>query len=388
MEQPEPDYYSERITQIYSERITQIEKCVLHGKRPRNLGCNARISAHGSIIRDPLVRVRTSGGGSGIGWSSMDEAEALPLLGQELGRLFTLPEGCTEMGKPLDLVFWDLYARMAGMPLYRLLGSRGSREVELYDGSIYIDDLEADDDQARAIFAGVVRAGWDSGYRNFKIKIGRGARWMATAEGLARDELVVRTVREAAGPDAKIMIDANMGNTLNTAIDLLSACADVGIYWFEEPFAEDPALNQALKKFLVENGFDTLVADGEFSPPPYFFDLVKDGWIDVVQHDFRALGLTWWRATSAEIEPWGARCAPHCWGSYVERYCHAHFAASIPNFELLEGDQAYMPGLIAEDWKIDDGKLRVPDTPGSGFDVEPDVWESGVADREGFRLSV
>ena len=42
----------------------------------------------------------------------------------------------------MDLVLWDLAARLMDLPLYRLLGARGSRTVELYDGSIYIDDLE------------------------------------------------------------------------------------------------------------------------------------------------------------------------------------------------------------------------------------------------------
>ena len=67
-----------------------------------------------------------------------------------------------------------------------------------------------------------------------------------------------------------------------------SACADAGIYWFEEPFGEDPALNADLKQFIRERGYATLVADGESGPPPpTFFAMVEAGDIDVVQHDFR-----------------------------------------------------------------------------------------------------
>ena len=97
------------------------------------------------------------------------------------------------------------------------------------------------------------------------------------------------------------MIDANMGNTLNRAKALLDICADVGIYWFEEPFAEDRPLNQDLKEYLVEQGWDTLIADGEFAPPPSFFSMVEEGLIDVVQHDFRLSGLTWWRSAAADL---------------------------------------------------------------------------------------
>ena len=376
----------EQLSTIASERIDLIEKCVLPGRRPRQLGCNARVSVHGNIVRDQVVRVRTSGGGMGIGWSGIAAEQAAGLAGRKVGELFSLPEGTNQAGRPIDLPLWDLCARLAGLPLYRLLGPRGSREVEVYDGSIYIDDLELGDAGARELYARQVQSGWDAGYRNFKIKVGRGARWMPPAEGLARDALVIRTVREAAGPDAKILIDANMGNTLNTARELLAETADARLYWFEEPFAEDLPLNQALKEFIIENGWNTLVADGEFHPPPYFFDLVEAGWIDVVQQDFHQYGLTWWRAVSARLEGCAARCAPHTWGSYVERFTHAHFAASIPNFDLLEAEPAELPGLVADHWKMDGGRLLVPDTPGAGFDIEEGVWKRAVKEN-GFSLA-
>ena len=371
-----------------SERITAIDKVTLHGKRPRAIGCNARIGTHGADVKDPVVRIHTESGAVGVGWSRIDRQTAEPLLGQRIDELFQLPDGCFEAGRDIDLCIWDLVARLAGFPLYKLLGARGSREVELYDGSIYIDDLEATDDEALQLFHEEVRSGQQYGYRNFKIKIGRGARWMPIAEGLDRDVLVIHAVREAAGPDAKILIDANMGTTLNIAREILRRCADVGIYWFEEPFAEDAAINQALKEFIRENDYDTLVADGEFAPPPNYFNIVEQGWIDVVQHDFHSYGLSWWRHTADHIEPWGALCAPHTWGSIIERYTHAHFAASIPNYSLLEAAPADMPGIVLDGWEMRHGKLIVPDTPGSGFDLEPEVIEKGVREEDGFRISI
>ena len=293
-----------------SERIVRIEKSVLRGRRPRPIGYNARIPTPGSGVIDPVVRILTAGGGMGMEWSRINVEQARPLLGREIGELFQLPDGSLPRGLPVDLPLWDLVSRLLDLPLYRLLGARGSRQVELYDGSIYIDDLEASGEEAEEIFQEEVRCGQKHGYRNFKIKVGRGARWMHSAQGLDRDTLVVHTGREAAGHQAKILIDANMGSTLNAAIDLLSACQEVKIYWFEEPFAEDPALNQALTEYIVEHNWDTLVADGEFHPPPYFFDLVERGFIDVVQHDFRDFGLTWWRATSARLEQWGGPLRP------------------------------------------------------------------------------
>ena len=374
--------------EILNERIVRIEKTVLRGQRPRSIGYNARIPTHGPGIGDHLARLHTAGGAWGLGWVRLDREGAEPLLGRTVGDLFQLPEGTNAEGRPLDLPLWDLVARAMDLPLYRLLGARGQRRIELYDGSIYIDDLEADDDQARDIFFAEVASGQEHGFTNFKIKVGRGARWMAPDAGMARDALVIDAVRQAAGPDAKILIDANMGNTLNSAVQLLETCAAADIYWFEEPFAEDRPLNQALKDFIVEQDLDTLVADGEFAPPPNFFDMVRDGLIDVVQHDFRFSSLTWWREKAAMLERWGdVYCAPHTWGSYFERFHHAHFAASVPNYLLMEAAPITMPGVIDDGWTFVDGHLTVPDTPGAGFTIEPRIFEQGLKDPSAFVLA-
>ena len=367
-----------------SDTIQKIEKITLRFKRPRFIGKNARKGDHGDSVTDPVVRVHTGDGAVGVGWSRIDEITAQKIVGQRVDALFKSGTGSTGLGELIDLPLWDLAAKKEGLPLYKHLGARGSREVELYDGSIYIDDLDKTDQEAVEIFQEEVATGHTFGYRNFKIKMGRGARWMGVQEGTDRDVLVIQTVRESA-PDAKIMIDANNGTTLNIALQILERTKDVGIYWFEEPFPEDPEPNEALKAFIIENGYDTLVADGESGPPPpSYFDMVEKGWIDVVQHDFRGKGLTWWKETADRIAPWGAQCAPHCWGSLIERYTHAHFAASIPNFSMLEAAPADMPGIVVDGWEQRDGKLIVPDTPGIGFDIDRDVLASGIKSEGGF----
>ncbi len=371
-----------------SGRIDKIEKITLPFKRPRFIGKNARKGDHGDTVNDRLVRIHTSDGAIGVGWSRICESEAKEIVGQDVDTLFEPGQGSTDLGLRIDLALWDLSARREGLPLYKHLGGRGSKEVELYDGSIYIDDLDRTDQEAVEIFQKEVATGHTFGYTNFKIKIGRGARWMGIREGTDRDVLVIETVRDSA-PDARIMIDANNGTTLNIALQILERTKNVGIYWFEEPFPEDPEFNEALKAFIIENGYDTLVADGESGPPPpTYFDMVEKGWIDIVQHDFRGKGLTWWKETADRIAPWGAKCAPHSWGSLIERYTHAHFAASIPNFSMLEAAPADLPGIVLDGWDQRDGKLIVPDTPGIGFDVEPDILARGIESEGGFVVTV
>ena len=148
-----------------SLRIVRVEKVVLRGKRPRNIGHNARLPAHGPDLSDPVVRIHTDEGVIGVGWSRVDRAGAEQIIGRRIEELFRLPGGSTDVGRDVDLVLWDLVARTMGKPLYQLLGARGSREVEMYDGSIYIDDLGASDEEAVEIFRQEVETGQEHGYR-------------------------------------------------------------------------------------------------------------------------------------------------------------------------------------------------------------------------------
>ncbi len=47
-----------------------------------------------------------------------------------------------------------------------------------------------------------------------------------------------------------------------------------------------------------------------------------------------------------------------------------------------------LAGVVLDGWTLTDGKLNVPDTPGTGFDLEPEVIEAGVRAEQGFRLSL
>ena len=134
-----------RINDVSRERISRIERIELHSPRTRDIGCNARSGAHGIVVQDPVVRVH---GAVGVGWARLERDGAEALVGRRFGELFQLPEGALADGVAIDLPLWDRAAKLEGVPLYRLLGARGYRAVELYDGSVYIDDLDADSPRA------------------------------------------------------------------------------------------------------------------------------------------------------------------------------------------------------------------------------------------------
>ena len=390
-------------------RIARIESATLLGERPRAAGCNAHMGPHGARVPVPLARVTLDDGGWGFGWSRVDEPTARAVLGTPFVDAFAATSGVAERCLPIEYPLWDLGGWRTGIPVYALAAAitgapRPAEPVRVpcYDTSLYIDDLHlADDDAAGALIADEARAGLARGHRAFKIKVGRGNLHLPTDVGLRRDVAVVHAVRAAVGPAATVLTDANNGFTLNLARDFVLGTATAGVYWLEEAFHEDAILYRRLRAWMKSEGLSTLVADGEgratvdpslpelaegvealvvggVPPSPRLLDFAREGLIDVVQYDILDPGLTRWLRIGPLLDAWGRRSAPHHYGTHYGNYASCHLGPAILRFAFAEWDEAHTPGLSAPGYRIDDGHVVVPPTPGFGLELDEDTFQRAV----------
>lgn len=126
-------------------------------------------------------------------------------------------KGNYTMKSAFDMAFYDLLAKKAGMPLYRVLGGSNLREVHT-DMTISIG--------TPAKVAADALAFKKEGFPALKVKLGT-----TQKEDVAR----IRAIREAIGPDYPLRIDANQGWDTMTAISTLKALEPYGIEHCEEP---------------------------------------------------------------------------------------------------------------------------------------------------------
>ena len=179
------------------------------------------------------------------------------------------------------------------VPAWKLLGGRGPEWVPVYDGSIYFNDL-LPEFQARGVARLVeeVEMGLTAGHRAFKIKVGRGFKWMDAQDGFRRDVDVVQAIRKRVGKDVRLMVDANNGYDLANTLRWLDAVDDE-LFFVEEMFPEVVEQDLKLKDYLRRKGWTTQVADGESAREVGHFDqYIAQRALDVLQPDIRALGLT------------------------------------------------------------------------------------------------
>lgn len=363
-------------------KVVKIQWGYLSGTRLRHAGSNARLGEHGRDIRESFVKLTLDDGSTGFGQSWLTPQVAENLLGKALGELITLEKGVSDEAYAIEFALWDLLGQRAGKPVYALLNPAltGPYRVRCYDTSLYIDDLHlSDDDEAAALVAVHARQGYERGHRAFKIKVGRGAMHMPLEVGIRRDIAVIRAVREAVGTDCPVMIDANNGYNFNITKQVLAETADCNLYWLEEAFHEDSVLYQHLRLWMNETGLKVLIADGEGHAAPQLMDWARDKIVDVIQYDTRQYGFTRWLEFARQLDAWGTLAAPHNYGSAFGEYATCHLAAAIQHFAFVESDVIQMNGLDGSGYRLQDGMIEVPATPGFGLTLDETALTDGFS---------
>ncbi|HET6883643.1 MAG TPA: enolase C-terminal domain-like protein [Pirellulales bacterium] len=354
-------------------RVTRIVGFNVTSRRNKLAGKNARLDVHGDRGHDRMLRIYTNLGLEGVGNCAISKEAAAELLGknpldfyQPAMRRVVGPFGAGTM--PL----WDLAGKLLKKPAYELLGGEGTVNVPVYDGSIYFADLLPQYAGRWADrFRDEIDMGLKLGHRAFKIKIGRGFKWMPRAEGDRRDLEVVKLIRQHAGPEVLLGVDANNGYDLAGAKRLLDELGDVKLAFVEELFPETVDECLALKAFIRDRGWGTLVADGETQHELAAYQpFAEAGAIDVFQGDMNHFGIDGILAEAVMAKPHGGRIAPHNWGSLVGFFMESHVGRAVTNFYRAEHDPLASNVLVADSYQNDEGMVSVSDAPGFGLSID------------------
>jgi L-rhamnonate dehydratase len=375
-----------------SNRIEKIEWGCLPGKRSRPTGKNAVLDEQGDSVPMETARI-TIAGQTGFGWSVLSKDQAESLIGLSTTEIFTADGKVRPEYMSVEYPLLDWLGNSSNQPVYSLFKREELRShtsafaVDCYDTSLYFDEVNLSDEKAAVeLMQEEVAAGIQQGHRSFKIKVGRGARHMPLELGTQRDIAVIRGVREAAGVDARIMIDANNAYNLNLTKQVLAAVAEVSPYWIEEPFHENNALYKDLKQWIHTNNLNVMIADGEWFYAPPLVEWALQGCIDVVQHDIRDFGFCRWLDLGKVLDSAGIQSAPHNYHSAYGNYASCHLASAVKGFLFVEWDDIAVTGLDASGYSIAEGKVNVPAEPGFGLKLD-DSYFSRIVKENGWTTS-
>ncbi len=257
----------------------------------------------------------------------------------------------------VDVALWDLLGKLAGMPLYQLLGGWANDVAAYASGGYYRpgDPLQAIRDEVAFYRA--------QGFQDYKIKVG--------GAPFDQDVARVRTAREAMGPSGRLALDANNAwRWPHEAIAFVRAVEQYAIWWIEEPLSPDDVAGHA----EIARTLEVPVATGEIHATRRDFrDLIEQRAADILQPDAGVLGgVTEWMKVARAAETFRLPVAPH-WHANL----HAHLAAAAPicitvEYFALEQDIYNFERLVTAETRLQprDGRLHLSQRPGLGVELD------------------
>ncbi|WP_435169007.1 mandelate racemase/muconate lactonizing enzyme family protein [Falsirhodobacter sp. 1013] len=269
----------------------------------------------------------------------------------------------------IDMALWDIKGKRFGVPVSVLLGGRFRESVRAYaTGSFKRDGVDRVEDNA-AEMAGHR----DAGFHACKVKIGF---------GVEEDLRVIAAVRDAIGPDMRLMIDANHGYDAIEAVRVGQRAAEFGIDWFEEPVVPEQLAAyrevRARQPIPVAGGETWHTRWGHREP-------IETRAVDIIQPDLAGCGgFTEARRIADLAALHGVRVVPHVWGTAVHIAAALQFMAAMvpspvrnsPIEPILEFDRTHNPfrqAIVATPIDHVNGVVSIPDAPGLGIEINRDA---------------
>ncbi|MBB3456225.1 D-galactarolactone cycloisomerase [Rhizobium sp. BK313] len=271
----------------------------------------------------------------------------------------------------IDIALWDIKGKHYGTSVSRLLGGRFREDVKAYaTGSFRKDGVDPVSDIAAETAAYVAQ-----GFHAVKIKIGF---------DVDQDIAVIRAVREAIGPDIRLMIDANHGYDALEACTVGKAVAEYGVDWFEEPVIPE----QLSAYRAVRAGQPIPVAGGETWHGRFGMrEPLETRAVDIIQPDICGTGgFSEMRRIADMAAINGVRLVPHVWGTGVAIAAGLQFIAALPpdpprrngRPPILEFDRTHNPfrqAVLTKPLDHVNGVVAIPDGPGLGIEINRDALE-------------
>jgi L-alanine-DL-glutamate epimerase-like enolase superfamily enzyme len=246
---------------------------------------------------------------------------------------------------------WDAWCKTLDRPIWKVLGNRCER-VPVYGSGGW---LSYTDQELVEEVVNYKRRG----FKAVKIKVG------SSEEG--RDIRRLNKVREAVGKDIKIMMDANQGMDVPSAIKIANEAQSLNIHWFEEPIRHDDF--KGYQTIYNKTHVSLAMGEREYNLQA-LKSLIELKAIDLWQPDIiRIGGVEPWKESASLAAAYNIPVLPHYYKDYdVALLCTIENGYGIESFDWIDG-------LIDNTMKIEEGYAYPRENAGWGFQFKESCLE-------------
>lgn len=270
----------------------------------------------------------------------------------------------------LEQAMWDITGKMAGMPVHKLIGGACRDKIRVYangwsDGA---KTPEALAEKAQEVM--------EMGFTAMKFDPIPGP-WRTFVSKDVENAAIenVRAVREAVGPDTDILIEMHRRLAPMHAARIAREIEQYQPFWYEEPIlAENIDALASLKRDI-----NLPVVTGEELYTKFEFrEIFEKQAADIINPDVCNVGgILELKEIAAMAEPYFIAVSPHNFNSTTLGLAATmQVSAAIPNFLITEyfvNLEAFGEDIAKEPFKVEDGYIQVPTTPGIGIDLDEEA---------------
>jgi L-alanine-DL-glutamate epimerase-like enolase superfamily enzyme len=266
----------------------------------------------------------------------------------------------------------DIIGKAKHMPVYQLLATDNEPVTRIPIYASNGDEHEWYNNGEQVLIEQALQYK-EMGFTAFKFR--QGTDWAFSNMTLDKYINILRRLREAVGPDFKLMHETmrQTGVTIEQLInEFCPALDELHFHWFEDPIG---SIDEYAR---IKAAMSTVKVSGHFSMTNRF-DIKR--WIDadavdIIQNDCNITGISenWHVAHMANI--FGRIICPHNWHGGLTTMVNAHYVAAIPNRHMMELNMTYNPlkeEIFKEPLTVVDGFMDLPNRPGYGMEVIDDV---------------
>lgn len=344
-----------------------------------------------------IVKVETDAGVYGIGEVHGEGPQESGLLsGQNPLDIDRLVEHGISDG--VEMALWDIKGKLLDVPAYELMGGAYRDAVRIYcdtHGGESLGTAQSETRDPREVYTPdsyaraareVVDAGFDA--LKFDLDVRTHADVDTAARRLSNEAIehkvsLVEAVREEVGYDVDLGMDLHWNFTVETATRLGKRLESYDLAWLEDPVP--PRKYDAHRR--VRESIAVPILTGEnLRDPGEFSQLLRAEGTDLAAPDVNNCGgLTHFRTIARLCDLEGVPIVAHNITSPIGTVAAAHAAASVPNFVALEYhafDVPWWGDLVSRTGEgergesiIEGGEVALPEGPGLGIEIDPDVAE-------------
>lgn len=376
--------FAESAEKPSSMTITDVETFELQHKIPKAIGPSIALS---NIRATLLVKITTDSGI--VGWGETADVGGTHGIIEEHLKKIVLGKNPLEHRKlwnamwgpnfgdgravaGVDMALHDVRGKALGQSVGDMYGGRSRDRIMGYAAAMNYVEGEDNEKTHPAEAAALMKRG----FKAMKIRTGR--------HGFKKDLAVMQKIREAVGPDVRLLTDGNGAFTLPQAVKFGKELEKLDFYMFEEPLPQHPdyAGYDELTKSL-----DIAVAGGEvIDSRATARDLIMRRCFDVIQPDVSLCGGIAEVLFICEMaRMFSIEALPHCWAGALTIASTLHVLSLIPPHYLGSeiGDEPMMEFDVYENpfrdrittkkFELKNGYFDVPTAPGLGVEIDEDV---------------